>query len=385
MLDVWREHPMLAADKYSEEATSDAMKDIARSALELDFEIQGADYTNFDAQIEISELNDAYGNVVRDHFPKWFNSYIVDPYFTLAFTSQTFVKGVGLFVATGIKSGMVITNQGDCFDANFCDLYEIARYAQSNAINLDTALDDKIIRLMIKKRMINGDDRFRMSRISVSDVERFDLELGLIAQRSKQESYYPKGKFDDKLKVTYLKTGLFYYNEALIRVDSIAKVILGRYNRERARLEAMPNSFVLDCVMSANRSSEHPYLWLLVSWLVNASDTARDWLDGKLSTEQLLRGAVIEQMHELKRTKGKIWLKKKNISPDDIIDKMSRAYGLSPDGHRASIDYMKVSDRGREQLDFDKLPINQVLFSTYKNMSDAKKSLFKSILKQNNQ
>lgn len=131
MLSVWKSIPFLSNDKYSEELTTDGMKQIALFAKANGYTIQGADYTNYDASIELSMLNDSYFNVIRQNMPKWINSYIVDPYYHVAFQTGVFVIGVGYVRTTGIKSGMIITNQGDCYHANLCDIYEIVRYVQT--------------------------------------------------------------------------------------------------------------------------------------------------------------------------------------------------------------------------------------------------------------
>lgn len=129
--DLWKNHnSTLGVDKISEEAVSDAMKRITRYAIDNNVTVQGADYTNFDASILLHILNDGYFNVMRMHLPKWFNSYVLDPYISAAFRSEIFVPGVGSIITTGIKSGMLFTNQADCYYANQCDMYEIIRMFQ---------------------------------------------------------------------------------------------------------------------------------------------------------------------------------------------------------------------------------------------------------------
>jgi hypothetical protein len=128
--DVWKKHDILSADKTSEEEVTRRMKEVTLKALDLGLNTQGADYSNFDASIEICTLNDAYFNLIRMHLPSWFVYWIIDPYFKVAFKTKIFVPGIGLVLTTGIKSGMVITNQGDCYYADFCDMYEIGRFIE---------------------------------------------------------------------------------------------------------------------------------------------------------------------------------------------------------------------------------------------------------------
>lgn len=141
ILDIWRNIPLLGADKISEEATSDALKTIAENGVRYSIDIQGADFTNFDASIDIAQLDDDYFNVIRLNMPRWVNSYIVDPYFAVAFRSSVYVPGVGQFVSTGIKSGMIITNQGDCLHANLVDIYELVRWAHQEGMSYERIID----------------------------------------------------------------------------------------------------------------------------------------------------------------------------------------------------------------------------------------------------
>jgi len=238
-------------------------------------------------------------------------------------------------------------------------------------------LSSPLIEQLKRLRMINGDDRFRATKLTPAQVEAFDAELGIVAQKSKQEEFVPDGVYHEDMLVTYLKTGLIYVKElGLRRVDSIAKLILGRYNPERPRMYIAPYSLFVDAVMAAVRAYESPILWIYVAWLYSASEIARKWLEGRLQLPEIFAGAVIEQMLVLKATRGKKWLKKKKIDPDYIISEMSRKYGLSPDGHRASQEYFSLTATGEEVLDLEKMPIYQALRTTFSEMSDEQKRYF---------
>lgn len=238
-------------------------------------------------------------------------------------------------------------------------------------------------RHMLNLRMINGDDRFRATLIPPSEIEKYDGELGLIAQKSKQEESTPTEKFNTNMAVTYLKTALVSPDgSSLLRSDSIAKLILGRYNRERVRLDPAPYSLVIETLMAGTRAVESPYLWWLVSWLYNVSDIAKAWFERKLSTDEVVAGSVIEQMLELKRTKGKMWLKKKNIDADYVINKLAEKYGLSPDGHRASSEYFTLSDSGRQVLSLERIPIVSKLIDVYSTMSSSQLAYFADVVKR---
>lgn len=238
----------------------------------------------------------------------------------------------------------------------------------------------QLLTIALTNRMINGDDRFRITPISDAETEKYDGELGQIAQKSKQERFFipSGGSFNDSIKVTYLKTALIY-DDKLIRVDAIAKLILGRYNRERVRIISAPYSLVLETVMASTRAAESPVLWVLVSWLCSVSSVANDWFSGSITTQQLLDSAVIEQMEVLKRSKGKIWLKKKKVDPDYVIETMSQKYGLAEGGHRMASDYMRMTESGKQILAFEKLPIISALFSAFNSMSAEQRTIFKGI------
>jgi hypothetical protein len=373
MRDIWKRYPTLAADKFSEEEVTSAMKRVTRAGLDAKDNIQGADYTNFDASIELCSLNDSYFNVIRMHMPDWVNYYIVDPYFKIAFKSQIFVPGVGLITTTGIKSGMVITNQGDCYYANFCDLYELVRYQQDFG-----QLSPEQLEIYLRDRMINGDDRYRRTVLSAAMVEKYDSELQLIAQKSKQEMFVP-GQDLDEMAVTYLKTALMHNDDSLIRVDSIAKIILSRYNRERPRLESAPYSLVIESLMASSRNVEHPDQWVFISWLYHACEPGRRWLDGELSLEEVNAHAVVEQMSELKRTKGKKWLLKKQVDPDYIIQRMAENYGFVSGGHRESDAYVETNKDGKKQFKLELLPIVQAVFAEHKKITPEQLSTFAPI------
>lgn len=213
---------------------------------------------------------------------------------------------------------------------------------------------------LMQMRMINGDDRYGLSRLTAEQIENYEAELGLIAQKNKQEIFYP-GTPLDEMHVTYLKTAVIYMNDDFVRVDSVVKAILSRYNRETIRVEIAPASVILDTIMSATRAYSHPDLWLLVSWLYHAIPLAKQWLDGQLPFQKIVGMAVIEQMEVLKRTRGKIWLKKKNIDPDRVIEIMIARYGLDKSGHRFSTAYFDEAGR----FEFSNLEIFQAFTRTF--------------------
>lgn len=338
--------PDVAADKISEADVTRVMKRAVLKAVgssSLDdstisprLSLIGADYSNFDASQNVVIMNDAHYQIWRRYCPKWATPWIIDPYIKLVYArlSITFPI-IGTVVTTGVKSGQVDTNDCDTHLAIFSDLYERSAYETKvtgrDPFGAESQDDFSIL-------MANGDDRFKTSLLTAAQVEEFDSQLGFIANAQKQE-IWKVGTPLSNLGVTYLKTILCYQDGRLIRTDSILKVILSRFNKERPSNVDRPYSLVLETIMSAMRAYESPYLYVLVDWLAQF-ELGRAWLLGDLPSSKLIAGASLEGYQDLKVTKGKLWIAKMkhlfNMDIDYIVQQIASKFGLTPDGHRAS-------------------------------------------------
>lgn len=127
LLGVWRAQYPLGADKVSESEVERAMISMAKQSLHLGIPLQGKDWTSYDSTIQPDILNDNYYNVLRAAVGPLIAWFVIDPYYKVSMTTPIFVPGVGLMRSTGIKSGQLITNQADCFNADFVDRYDQAR------------------------------------------------------------------------------------------------------------------------------------------------------------------------------------------------------------------------------------------------------------------
>lgn len=352
---VWMSKLPLSADKYGEEDVSHYMKDIVntgsilqREHPSLDVWLAGCDYFNFDATQNAILANDAYYNVLRMTMPNWYNYWIIDPYFIVSQFMPTWLPGVGTQRSTGVKSGQQVTNQQDSYVANFSDCYELVTWPSFFTYSVE------VQEAFIVNRMVNGDDRYKITPFSAEHIEKADLQLGLVSQKQKQEMFSFKRQKISELKVTYLKTIVYYDRQknSLIRTSSIAADVLGRYTRERIRKMPAPACVIVDAIMAGSRAVDHPDLTLLKDF-INQFQIGRDWLSHKISSEQLLNAAAIEEMEQYRLTKGKKWLARSGFNAEDAIQKLYAKFGMVPGSYNFQKKY--AGDDGK--LSFNKLPI----------------------------
>lgn len=231
---------------------------------------------------------------------------------------------------------------------------------------------NELLDVLTSTNMVNGDDRIRATLLTAAQVELYDAELGYSAQKSKQEEI-KYGELASRF-VTYLKTCVYYseIEREWVRTDSVAKIIMSRYNDERPKDAIMPYSLVVDIIASSTRLVDHPDLTLLVEWMEEISPIAVEWLSERLSSANLMRGSAIEQLEQLRRQHGDKWLAKKmKLSHegrlDEIIKSMTDKMGFGQEGYRSSVKYLN----DKQQLDFDLLPITRRLKQVYKEVHNV--------------
>lgn len=358
-----RTAPNFVADKFNEENVTVFMKTAVKQAfpgqrLRPDasalINIVGTDFTNYDAHQDVSVSNDSAYQCWRLLFPEFMTEYLIDPYVKSVYRKgRILVPKFGYIQTTGVRSGMVDTNQTDTLNCSVCDQYELIRYRQEHP---DDALmaDGTWYAMCTKTHAANGDDRFKLSPCSAKDLEKYDWELGYIAQASKQEILY-SGDILENLSVTYLKTIVCVDPtnfEKLVRTDSIAKLILSKLNPERVKPFPMPYSMLVDMLMSASRSYESPYLYAYVDFMYKYVSTFRALVDGNLSWDQIVAGMVTEQMEVLRLRKGKVWMQRKGIDYDYVVEQMNIKFGYGDEGFRGNEEALRNdrADAGIAQL-----------------------------------
>ena len=342
--------PQFVADKFSEEAVTVHMKNtVARGASKqiispetsLDQNCIGTDYDNFDAHQDICMSNDTHYQIWRMQFPASFTEYLIDPYVQCVYREGSIlVPGHGYIHTTGVRSGMVDTNQCDTLNCSMADIYELKSYQREHP-----EFEDSDLQVCLSSASANGDDRFKLSPCSAADIERFDWELGFICQKSKTE-ILPAHTPLTSLGVTFLKTIICLdprNDHALLRTDAISKIILAKLNPERVR-NALPYSMVVDFFMSTSRSTESPYLYILVDFMYRYLPVFADLVDGRLQPDQLIAGMVREQMEVLRAKRGKEWMARKGMDYDGIMEQMNIKYGYGDEGYRAQTEALN-SDR----------------------------------------
>lgn len=342
--------PTMCSDKFGEETVTADMKRLVRINFCKDnitegdvtyhYNNVGTDYTNFDATQDVCISNDTQYNSWRMLCPAWMCYYIIDPYVVMTYRdNRIVVPRFGSVQTTGVKSGMCDTNQCDTQNCSFADIYELVYYS-------DTASylsDDEIMTLM-QYCMDNGDDRFKLTLCSAEMIEAADDELGYIAQKSKQE-VLPIGSPASKLNITYLKTIIALINGKLVRSDAISKLILARIHPEDVSPVPNPASLVITFFMSASRSYESPYLYILVDYMYARLPYFRMLVNNEISFAQLTAKAVAEQMEILKLRRGKVWMRRKGIDFDAIVEAMNTKFGYGDEGYRGSVGALDKDDK----------------------------------------
>lgn len=347
IVDAWNyfmksNNPTYASDKFGENAVTDSLKRIVRTAVGRDaitpedttlkYNIMGTDYDNFDATQDVGISNDSHYNNWRMLMPAWMTYYIIDPYVYITYASRRIlVPKFGLIRTTGVGSGMGDTNQCDTNNCHFADVYELCWYSKHV-----TFMSDAEILTLMKQCMANGDDRAKRTPLGPDELEIADADLGFIANKTKQEVWYAGTPIKD-MSVSYLKTIICLYRGDLIRTDSIGKLILSRVHPEKVSRVDHDFSLVLDCFMSASRSTESPLLYLYVDFMYEYLPVFRDLIHGKISLSDLLNRSVIEKMNDLVLTKGKKWMRRKGMDYDMIIEMLNAKYGYGDEGYRGTV------------------------------------------------
>lgn len=126
-------HPFMFADKLSDEYVAANIKFICRYATDHKLTIQGADWSNYDADNELPLSNDMTFNVLRKWIPPDWVEWVLDPYVVAAYTMKIFVPTKGLVITTGVKSGQVFTNLADTINAVGINNYELGRLAEDES------------------------------------------------------------------------------------------------------------------------------------------------------------------------------------------------------------------------------------------------------------
>lgn len=120
--------PEIIADKISEEYVTARIVAFGHEFLDdPDSRLQGADWSNYDADIETPQLNDNLFDTMRSQAPAGWSTWIIDPYIRSAWQMKISVPGMGVIQTTGVKSGMEFTNMGDTVNAITIDAYEMLR------------------------------------------------------------------------------------------------------------------------------------------------------------------------------------------------------------------------------------------------------------------
>lgn len=329
------------ADKFGEPSVTVMMKRVVSVVTgkeepgpdqPLNVNLVGTDYSNYDASQDICISNDTSYTMWRLLFPACFTEYIIDPYIKCVYRKgRILTPGLGYVQTTGVKSGMVDTNQTDTINCAFADAYEIVRYAQEHTVNMTTTLP-----MLLEHSAANGDDRFGASLLGAADIERYDGELGFIAQKSKQEIAYKDSLVRD-MSVTYLKT-IVCYSQAVnrvIRTDAVSKLIMARIWPERVE-DLTPASDLVSFFMSAARSTDSPNLKYLVDFLYIYSPEFKNLVEGELTFESLSAAFTAEQMKLILKQKGKYYITRKGIDAESIIEKMNTKFGYGDEGYRGT-------------------------------------------------
>lgn len=347
--------PTMYADKFGEPMVTQEMKRLASIAFGKDkpaandvsvyYNVVGTDYTNFDASQDVAISNDTGYQIWRRLAPAWMCYYLIDPYVKITYGSASIlVPKYGIVRTTGVKSGMADTNMTDTCNCGLADAYELCYYS-----DVHEYLDDDTILGMLHYTMDNGDDRYKLTVCDASDIEAADGELSFIAQKSKQEVLM-RGMPVRKFNITYLKTILGWTGTQLVRTDAVSKLILARMHPESHSGQHKPCSLVMDFIMSAARSAESPYLYILVDYMYKRVPLFANLVDGTTNMQAIIDGMVSEQMEELRLTKGRKWMRRKGMDYDMIIERMNAKYGYGDEGYRGSVGALTSHATGVEEL-----------------------------------
>lgn len=344
--------PDFVADKFGEANVTQMLKTMVKRAFPKQrlhpdatalINIVGTDFTNYDAHQDISVSNDTAYQCWRLLSPSFMTEFLIDPYIKIVYREgRILVPKYGYVQTTGVRSGMVDTNQTDTLNCSHCDYYELIRYEQDHPES-SFAQDAGLKRMCEESHAANGDDRAKLSPCNAEDLERYDWELGYIAQKQKQELLLA-GQPLRSMNVTYLKTIICEdpLNPAeLVRTDSISKLILSKLSPERKR-NYMPYSLVVDFFMSASRSVDSPYLATYVDFMYVYLPVFRSLVDGQLTLDQIVARMVQEQMEELRLRKGKAWMARKGVNYDYVIEQMNIKYGYGDEGYRGNAEALVV-------------------------------------------
>lgn len=334
--------PHFVADKFGEEAVTVAMHNCVKQSCGtekpspdtvLRQTVAGTDYTNYDAHQDVSISNDTGYNIWRLLFPAWATEWLIDPYVKIIYRdARILTPRYGYIQTTGVKSGMPDTNLTDTDNCAFADIYEQLRASEERDVS------DLDRHIALDTAMANGDDRFGLTFLTAAEYEKYDWELGYIAQLAKQEITY-KGQTLDELSVTYLKTIICYSKVAarVVRTDSVAKLILSRMWPERVSQLSAPASAVISMIMAASRSTESPNLPFLVDFMYEYMSYFRQLVDNEITLDQLVAKYVAEQMQLLQLQRGVKWLKRKGINSEEVIEQMNIRFGYGDEGYRGNV------------------------------------------------
>lgn len=209
-------------------------------------------------------------------------------------------------------------------------------------------INDPIFIRRLRSRLINGDDRIRKTRLTPSQVEEFDAEEGNIAQKSKQEEITHATL--STAYVTYLKTCIWITsNPAQIRrADSIAHIILKKYNEERPTRIIAPASYAMSILQSVTRLGDSEHKRYLARWALRTSEMLRQLANQDITLEAIAQIQAREELEKQIAQKGKKWVAKKmrlighggEAKLDAILKELTDKAGFGASGYRGSVNYL---------------------------------------------